>query len=326
MLSRKYVQPVFQIGIECVDIPGIITFSESFFIMKGYEKRGIDLRNLLLAVFCSSALTLMLKAADMEKENRYAILLGNYLICTILSWVCAPDHSGFFSLSLTAVLLALCGGVLFLLGLISISRSIAVNGAAMTASFAKLGMTVTILISVVFFQEQIRFFTWLGILCSISAVIVIYQPSERSVISLSLLLFTLLTNGLADAMAKFFSALCQPQEENGFLFLLFSTAGILTLFLAFREKRHTGKPVVSKTFLYGCLAGIPNFFSSFFLIHALKELPAVAAAPLFSVGTIAAVLLVSVFFFHERLTPAQGKGMILIAAALVLLNLQEVMR
>ena len=74
-------------------------------------------------------------------------------------------------------------------------------------------------------------------------------------------------------------------------------------------------------FLYGALIGIPNFFSSKFLIAALKDVPAVIAYPTYSVATILIVTLAGVFIFKETLSKRQWYALIAILVALVLLNI-----
>ena len=73
--------------------------------------------------------------------------------------------------------------------------------------------------------------------------------------------------------------------------------------------------------LYGALIGIPNFFSSRFLLGALGQIPAVVVYPTFSVATILLVTLTGVAAFKERLTAKQWIGLGVILVALVLLNI-----
>ena len=71
---------------------------------------------------------------------------------------------------------------------------------------------------------------------------------------------------------------------------------------------------------FGFLIGIPNFFSSKFLLRALTDVPAVVVYPVYSVATILVVTLAGVVLFRERLEKKQWLGLGIILAALVLLN------
>ena len=280
------------------------------------------MKDLLLAILSSSALTLFLKAFSKDSENRYGILLGNYIACTMLAFLTAREKSVMFVLSKEAVILGILAGIFFLLGLLAIQAGVIRNGAALTSAFSKLGMTVPLLLSVLLFHERLRLTAAAGILLAVGAIFVVYyDPAGKGGTAASLLLFTLLANGIADSFAKLFEVFCTPAEENGYLFLVFLTAAILTLLLFLRERKTNGKTALPKTFLFGMLAGIPNYFSSLFLLHALGSLPAVFVYPVFSVGAILTVMVLSILLFREHLNTYQKAGLFLVILALILLYL-----
>ena len=83
-------------------------------------------------------------------------------------------------------------------------------------------------------------------------------------------------------------------------------------------------PAMKKTLLqllFGAAIGIPNFFSSKFLLRSLADLPAVVVYPSFRVATMLITTLVGVAFFKERLQKLQWLALIAILAALFLLNI-----
>ena len=280
--------------------------------------------SLVLAILCSAALSLIMKAVSSEHRNRYGVLLGNYLTCVCLALLTMHDRSVLLHLSPVTISLGLAGGVLFLAGLVMMQSSVAVNGATFTAAFSKLGMILSITISILFFHELPGLFQLLGIVLVLPSIFLInhIDPSaERAPLQINLLLLTLVSNGLADSMAKFFSWFGDPLQETAYLCILFLTAAVLTAILAFRETTKTGRSVSITDFTAGLAVGIPNYFSSLFLLHALQELPAVFVYPCFSGGTILVVMTASYFLFHERMDRMQKAGLSLILAALILLNL-----
>jgi len=280
------------------------------------------MKDLVLAILSSSALTLFLRAFSDESGSRYGILLGNYIACTMLAFLTAGNRSAMFFLSAGTVILGILAGIFFLLGLLAIQAGIAENGAALTAAFSKLGMCVPLLFSVVFFQERLRFFSACGILLAILAILIVHHdPARKKSPAGKLLVLTLLANGIADSFAKLFEVFASPAEENGYLFLVFLTAAFLTFLLFLRERKTEGKPITPKAFFFGLLAGFPNYFSSLFLLHALNALPAVFVYPAFCVGAILTVLVLSVILFRERLNAFQTAGLFLVIPALILLYL-----
>ena len=72
--------------------------------------------------------------------------------------------------------------------------------------------------------------------------------------------------------------------------------------------------------LFGVLIGVPNYFSSRFLLLSLEQVPAVVAYPVFSIGTLLIISLIGLAVFHERLSSQKLCAMVLIAVSLFLLN------
>ena len=136
-----------------------------------------------------------------------------------------------------------------------------------------------------------------------------------------LLLLTLLASGFSEGMSKIFERLGNQAEDTRYFFFLFLTAAVLTAVLSVVEKVRHGKGIRLKEMAAGILAGIPNYFSSWFLLKALVRLPAMLVYPVFSVGSILLVTGFGALIFKERLEKRQWLGLGLILIALIFLNL-----
>lgn len=285
---------------------------------------------LILAAMSSAALTLVLKLFRDPEANRFGILLGNYLTCALIAFLQMPEKSGLFAVSSSTLVMSLIGGFLFVAGLVMIQTSVGRNGATLTAAFSKLGLIVPLLISFLFFQEVPSLLNLAGVGLAAAAILLITfgakeaggvpaAGGERA--SLAILLLTLLANGCAESMAKIFSRLGDQREDTRYFFFLFLTAALLTFLLAAAEKKKNGRRLRSRELAAGILAGIPNYFCSYFLLKALLDLPAALAYPAFSVGSILLVTAAGALFFREKLSRRQLAGLGLILGALILLNL-----
>ena len=101
------------------------------------------------------------------------------------------------------------------------------------------------------------------------------------------------------------------------LLITFAVALVLCGALVAVKKEKPGR----NELLYGAMIGVPNFFSSRFLLGALGEIPAVVVYPTFSVATILLVTLTGVMAFKEKLKAKQWIALGIILMALVLLNI-----
>ncbi len=280
---------------------------------------------LLLAVASSAAMALVLKAFRAGRGNRYGILLGNYLTCVLISFLTLPEKGMILSGSRATLVCGAVGGLFFVAALVCMQTSIRHSGATLTAAFARLGLVVCLGVSILAFSERPGGLQIVGICLALAAIVLLAPGGQRSgrrtAGGLGLLLLTLLCSGGADVMAKVFDRCCPAREGSLYFFFLFSAATVLCLGLLILERVRTGKGVDPREFASGILVGLPNFYSSYLLLRALQNLPATVAYPTYSAGTILLVMLLSALLFKERLQKRQIPGMVLLFAALILLNL-----
>ena len=277
---------------------------------------------LLLAMLGSAAMSLVLKAFRAQKGNRYGIILGNYITCVLVGLLMMPDRSLLLHGSLSTLVFGVIGGFFFVAGLTAMQSSIQVNGAALTAAFGKLGLVVTLGVSILCFGERPGPLQLAGIALVFAALALIHGGKAEKAAggSFGLLLLVLLFGGGGDVMAKIFEQLGGEGEGTLYFFWLFLTAGLLAALLAWRETRQTGLKMLPGELAAGVLVGLPNYFSSLLLLLALERMPALVVYPAASTGTILLVTLLSALLFHEKISRRQGVGLALILAALILLN------
>ena len=277
---------------------------------------------LLLAVASSAAMTLVMKLLRTQRGNRFALILGNYLTCIALSFAFLPDKRLVVSGSPLTLRLGMVGGAVFVAGLVSMQSSIRVNGATLSAAFAKLGLIVSLAVGILCFGERPSALQLAGIALVLPALVLINagDGAEERAERPALLILTLLCCGGGDAMAKVFQQLGESRENALFFFWLFLTAALISAALAAAERCRTGKRMLPAEFGAGILLGVPNYFSAFLLLKALATVPSFAAYPLYSTGTILLVTAVSALFFGEKPGKRQRLGLLLILAALALLT------
>ena len=276
--------------------------------------------NLILAIASSALVSLTMRFSENKTKNSLAMLAVNYVMCTFLAWA-YTGFGRFFPVEPgrhTTAILGGINGVLYLAGFVLLQRNVRENGVVLSATFIKLGLLVSMAVSVVFFGEWPEIWQWAGFLLAVVAIVLMnYRPGEGKAGNMAGLLLLLLAGGGGDAMSKVFEELGNSGQSGHFLLYTFLVALICCLLLCARKKQSIGK----MEWAFGLLVGIPNFFSSKFLLASLADVPAVIAYPVYSVATILVVSLVGVLAFRERLRKLQWVGMGIILVALVLLNI-----
>ena len=280
---------------------------------------------LLLSILSSAAVTLLLRLFSSRQGNRFGLLPGNYLVCALLAFCLLSDRSEVLRGSPVTWLCGVAGGFLFVGGLICMQSSVRRSGAALTAAFAKLGLLVPLIISTVWFHERPGKVQLLGIGLALTAILILNgrrEPGDASPApSLLLPLMTLLLVGASDGMSKVFERLGSRAEDALYFLYVFTVAALLAGLLVLLEKRRSGRGLTWGDLGRGAAVGVPNYFSSYWLLLSLERLEAVLVFPAFSVGTILTVTVLGALLFHERLGRRQLWGLGCILIALVLLNL-----
>ena len=274
---------------------------------------------LLLAIASSALISIIMRASATRVNAKMSMLAANYLVCALLGACYAGfdlivPHAGFG----TTVWLGVLSGVLYLLGFVAFQANTRSHGIVLTSVFSKLGLLVPMVVSLVLFREVPSIRQWVGFCIAIAAIVLVNWQKGGAAKGFGIsLLVMLLFNGGADTMSKVYEVYGDAALSEQFLFYTFAVALVLCVALVLGKGE---KPGV-RDILFGAAIGIPNFFSSKFLLLALTRLPAVVVFPSFSIATMLIVTLSGILVFREKLRKAQWVALSMIIAALFLLNM-----
>ena len=185
---------------------------------------------LIFAILFSASLALALRISETFSDNRYGILVGNYVTCLVVAFILLPDKNIFAAGSRTAVLTGIVNGFLFTGNLVLMQKCIRENGAVLSSAFAKLGIVIPVTASILFLGEIPTLFQLVGIVLVIVAIWVINSEGDRGcgrrrrMGSAGLLLVLFVVSGMADGMSKVTERIGERRFDALFLFYTFLTA------------------------------------------------------------------------------------------------------
>ena len=275
---------------------------------------------LVLAVISSALISIFMRLGEAKTSGKLSMLGMNYLMCFIIAGIFSAFGGGLpTGPGLGRALgLGVINGVLYLLGFILFQVNIRKNGVVLSSIFMKLGLLVPIVMSICFFGEIPGVVQIIGFCVAVAAIVLINMEKQQTAMEFKAgLILLLLAGGSADAMSKVYEELGSSAFSEQFLLCTFAVATLLCVLLMICRKERPGK----REILYGMLVGIPNYFTARFLLKSLESVSAVIVYPTYSVGTIVAVAIAGVCFFHERLGRRQWLGVGAILVALILLNI-----
>lgn len=277
--------------------------------------------SLCLAVFSTALISIIMRLSTGRVTNNLGMLTMNYIVCTLLSGLFG-GYQGALNLGDpqigTVLAMGTFNGFLYLSGFVLMQMNVRKNGVVLSSIFQKLGLLVTLVVSVVFYREIPDLLQSVGFVVAVFAIVLMnYRKDSEKAGSRIALIGMLLSCGMGDAMSKIFTESSVASLEGQFLFYTFAVAMGLAFVIMKAKKQKIGRREV----IFGTLIAVPNFFCSMFVLEALESLSAVIVYPVFSVGGILVVTLAGVLVFRERLIKQQWIGVCAILAALVLLNI-----
>ncbi len=294
--------------------------------------------DLALTIVCTTSIGVIVKIAETRVRERLTMLLLNYIVATLIStalWI-APGLASQpgdalgpgLSLTIAAMILAPVGGFVFALNFFLMVLAIKKRGVALPVTLMRLSAIVPVAASLLFFGESPTWLQVLGMLGALAAAammsvsfrggeLVRSTDGESKMILAISSLALLFCFGLGDLTMKLFERLGNQQERPLFLAALFGSAGIsvgVTMLL----RRVGVKPVDA---MWGILLGVPNYFSSYFLVGALRVFPSHVVFPTVTALTVMVIALIARTVFREGIGALGLAGIALTLVSIAAVNL-----
>ena len=274
---------------------------------------------LLLAILCSTLISVLMRFSEKYSHNRISLLAVNYVMCGGLACAFTGSIQPFpTDAQLPAALaLGVLNGLLYLSGFVLLQWNISKNGVVLSSMFMKLGVVVPTVMAMLFFGESPSAAQIAGCIAAVGAICMMQGGGKGEIASMAGLIVLLLSGGITDSMAKVYEAVGAAAMNNRYLLFTFAVALVLCTALCIVKKQR----LTAMDALFGLAIGVPNYFSAKFLLRSLESVPAVVAYPTFSVGTIVVVTAAGILLFKEKLSRRKIIALAVILVALALLNL-----
>lgn len=277
--------------------------------------------NLILAIASSALISILMRYGDDKIENNMGMFIVNYLVCALLSkafmggtpLIVTADGIGL------AVGLGIVSGIMYLLNFVLLKQNIQKNGVVLSSIFMKLGVIIPTIMAILIFHEKSKLTQIIGVILALAAIVMIHFEKEdmNKARFKYLLVILLLASGFTDSLANVYDKLGNSDLKDHYLLFTFAAAAICAGILWVKQKEKMCRWDV----IFGICIGVPNYFSARFLLGALHQIPAVIVYPVYSVLTIVTIIFAGVLIFGEKLSRKKVIAILMIFAALVLLNL-----
>ena len=205
------------------------------------------------------------------------------------------------------------------------------NSAYMSVdAFISFGVLVPIIFSFFLYGEQVKTSQLIGLLLLFASVIAmsVYSNQIKNKLSIGALLLLLtvgISNGVTDFSQKVFVNAFEgvPASVFNFYIYLFSAIILTVLFFILpksKDSSDTSALSDKRRIIYIAIMAFALFLCSYFKTLAAKTLGAVELYPLSQGSALILSLLMSVFFFKEKMKPISAIGISILFVGLLFIN------
>lgn len=275
---------------------------------------------LVLSVVCSLIIVHLLKVVKYRQARMLPVLTINYLVATVVASVSSLDSTTVSSLPIWLILLTGTAGSLFILNFIVYGSSVNRNGVGVSVTAMRLSLVIPVLVSIIGYREQISFLIITGLIGVFLALFLLSRvrnhKKEKNWKPV-LLIVLFLGTGFSDAALKIF-------RENGAGFInqdlfmagVFGTAFLIGIIGVILRRQYRIK---RNEIGLGIMIGIPNLYSSIFMIMALKYIGGAIAFSIVNILIVAGGTILGYVYWKDQITKRQFWGIMLGMVSIVLM-------
>jgi drug/metabolite transporter (DMT)-like permease len=285
---------------------------------------------LLYSILSSTVIFIIFKSFKRFGIDRLQAIIINYVVACAAGLLLYERPIAFGQIPAQPWFLgALILGALFILIFNLMALTTQRSGIAVVSVATKMSVVIPILFGVFYYKDQLGPLKLLGIILALVAVYLASLKQKDGLIhkkeNLIFPILVFLGSGLIDAGIKFLEDdYIAPKDVPLFSALIFAAAftiGISILLI----KCITGKFRFQwRNVLAGIALGLPNYFSIYFLVQALRN--GWESSTVFLINNVGIVVfstLTAVLFYKEKMLPKNWIGLLLAVLGIILVSLSS---
>ncbi|MBZ9651276.1 EamA family transporter [Psychroflexus montanilacus] len=285
---------------------------------------------LLLSILSSSAIYIVFKLFGKYKITTLNALIVNYFIAFILGLIFQGNFSLETLLEVTSknwFLGSMALGAMFILVFSLMVITTQKGGMSVVSVASKMSVAIPVVFVIIYYDESLGLLKIIGIVMAlISVYLVSVRKRDGLSIDMKYFIFPLMVflgSGIIESSIKFLENTYVPNDEvslfsaNTFFFAC--VTGILFFGIRRLQVKTSFR---SKDVLGGVLLGIPNYFSIYFFILALR-IDGLDSSSIFIINNVSIVLLstlLGIAFFKERVIIKNWIGIAIAILSIILIT------
>lgn len=289
---------------------------------------------LIASILIFTLIFIVFKLYERFKVDILQAIVVNYIVAFFTSMIAYKIQVGFDDLSVSKIVemdwfyYTFGLGILFIVVFILIARTTQINGLSVASVATKMSVIIPIIFGLIYYKESLGVLKFIGILLALLAVYFVSVKSKDGLKlnkrDLILPLLVLLGSGIIDTSIKFLEeAYVAENDISIFSATLFFSAAVLGIFLLIYNSFKGKIKIELKNILGGIALGIPNYFSIFLLVKALRS-DLLESSGIFAINNVSIVTLstiAGIILFKEKLLPKNWLGIALAILSIIFITL-----
>ena len=286
--------------------------------------------SLVLSIIASTFIFVLFRLFARYSINTLQAIVVNYFvacICGIIGYQNSIELSAIPKYDWFYYTVAL--GALFIIVFNLMATTTQRSGLSVVSVATKMALVIPIGFGLWYYQEPLGPFKAIGIILALAAVYLVSVKNPNGVIlqnrNLMFPVLVFLGSGLIDTSLNFLQNdfITDKSVIPLFSSTIFMTAGVIGIMVLVVQKIKGELTLEYKNIIAGVVLGIPNYFSIYFLVKALRS-NLLDSSGIFTINNVAIVIistLLGIVFFKEQLSLKNWIGIILAVISIALVSL-----
>jgi len=286
---------------------------------------------LLFSILASTFIFIAFKLFERFKVNVFQSIVVNYFVAGTTGLLFyektvelsqLPNYDWFYY--------TIALGALFIIIFNLMALTTQIGGLSVVSVATKMSVVIPILFGLLYYKESIGFLKIIGIVLALIAVYFASVKSndalkmDKKYLMLPILVF--IGSGIIDTSLKYLEGSFVAQNDVPlFSSTIFFAAGCIGLLVLLYQAITKKVRFSYKNIIGGIALGVPNYFSIYFLVKALRS-GLMDSSGIFTVNNVAIVALstlVGILLFNEKLRAKNWLGIILALVSIILIALSN---
>ena len=272
---------------------------------------------LSLTIILTTILFLVFKEFLKRDINTHQAITFNYLTAALIAlFIGDVDYNIYNLINTDWFYSTIALGIFFIVMFNIMAITTQKLGISISSMASKMSLIIPVIGAVIFQNASIGVYKILGIMIAIISVYLTFKKSGQTAKpTLAIILF--LGAGILDMWLDSIrnNFLSSTVDFNLFIVTVFFIAFSVGLIKVIWDR----KRIIKRNIVAGIVLGVPNYFSIYFVLLALKNLGGIYVFPILNIGVVLLSTIISWLFYQEQMSKINWMGIVLACLSILII-------